>query len=73
MSAGETMVSNFINKYGIDGLARIMMLFIDKISNQKIANEFGVTRQRVHQWQREFTKVKILPAEVVRKILNRKS
>lgn len=72
MDLGDTMVNNFVQKYGIDGLGRIIFLFREQISNQKIANEFGVTRQRVHQWQKAFTRTNVTPTESVRKLLFRK-
>ena len=52
----QKMVQNFISKYGKEGLRKICDMFYQEISNQKIAHEFGVTRQRVHQWQKAFTK-----------------
>jgi hypothetical protein len=55
MNAEEKMLNNFIKKYGIRGLERIVELFVAKTSNEKIAEEFKVTRQRVHQWQKAFT------------------
>lgn len=48
------MVTNFVDKYGKTGLHRICEMFFQKQSNQVIAKEFGVTRQRVHQWQKTF-------------------
>lgn len=59
MKKEDRMLRNFINKYGLVGLKRISSLFIEGISNQQIAEEFGVTRQRVHQWQQAFTQKKI--------------
>ncbi len=73
MSTGNTMVHNFVNKYRISGLQRIIELFRQHISNQTIAQEFNVTRQRVHQWQREFTKIQVIPTEPVKKVLHLKS
>lgn len=51
----ERMLRNFVSKYGDHGLKRICNLFVEGTSNQAIAKEFGVTRQRVHQWQKAFT------------------
>lgn len=48
------MVKNFEKKYGRDGLQKICDLFTAGTSNQIIAKEFSVTRQRVHQWQKVF-------------------
>lgn len=73
MKIVETMVINFVNKYGVDGLRRIVMLFERRISNEKIAKEFSVTRQRVHQWQRVFTLTNVRPTDQVRKMLCVKS
>jgi len=49
------MIKNFLDKYGIEKLRDICDLFVDQVSNQTIAETFGVTRQRVHQWQKCFT------------------
>lgn len=49
-------VDNFIKNYSKDGLKKICTMFCNKISNEIIAQEFGVTRQRVHQWQKLFVK-----------------
>ena len=63
------MVKNFTAKYGKEGLQRICELFFQGTSNQKIAEEFGVTRQRVHQWQKAFTIQHItFTAEVVKEL-----
>jgi transposase len=63
------MVKNFTAKYKKEGLERICELFYKGVSNQKIAEEFGVTRQRVHQWQKAFTTQHITFTEEVLKEL----
>ena len=58
-------VENFINKYSKDGLKKICTMFCQRISNETIAAEFGVTRQRVHQWQKLFVKKVVVLKECV--------
>ena len=55
----ETMLRNFVRKYGYNGLKKITKLFRNRASNQIIAEEFEVTRQRVHQWQKAFTHTQV--------------
>jgi hypothetical protein len=55
METSETMLQNFIKKYGKTGLKRLAMYFTLRQSNEVIGAEFNVTRQRVHQWQQAFT------------------
>ena len=47
-------INNFIGKYGIEKLE----WFLDQInigtSGQKIADELGVSRERVRQWKNSF-------------------
>jgi len=70
MGTTDTMVSNFIKKYGIDGLTKIIGMFQDHIPNPKIASEFNVSRQRVHQWQKAFTLNQVKPSRAVSKALD---
>lgn len=69
MELEEKMLRNFVNKYGIDGLRRITELFVQQVSNEKIASEFKVTRQRVHQWQKAFTTSEVYPKNFVSQTL----
>lgn len=62
-------VDNFINKYSKDGLKKICSMFCNKDSNEVIAKEFGVTRQRVHQWQQLFVKKVVVLREGVTDVL----
>ena len=71
MKTRNAIVENFVNKYGKEGLFKIVTLFQDQISNQQIAREFEVTRQRVHQWQKQFTITSVIPVEYVKKRLRR--
>ena len=63
------MLNNFIKKYGLEGLKRITELFLAKESNEVIAKEFGVTRQRVHQWQKAFVVVTVKLSPLVSTVL----
>lgn len=55
MDKDQRMLLNFIEKYGEEKLTIICSMFKKQESNQIIASHFGVTRQRVHQWQCSFT------------------
>ena len=50
----QSKINNFIGRYGVDKLE----WFIEQInigtSGQVIANEFGVSRERVRQWKNSF-------------------
>ncbi len=54
MSKTGVMLDNFIARYGRSGLQR----FIDHLqggrSGQEIAEDFGVSRERVRQWKNAF-------------------
>lgn len=69
MDIQNKMLKNFVDKYGVCGLKRITSMFTKRESNQAIANEFGVTRQRVHQWQKVFVTTKVTPRLHVKKII----
>jgi hypothetical protein len=69
MSAEEKMLNNFTKKYGHDGLSKITDLFVRKVSNEVIASEFKVTRQRVHQWQKAFTTSTVTVKPFVKDVL----
>ncbi len=48
--AGRT-ARNIAKKHGIEKLVRLIELFQKNTSGEEIAQEYGVTRQRVHQWR----------------------
>jgi hypothetical protein len=58
METGEKMLKNFIKKYGRHELKKLASFFTMRSSNEEVAVYFGVTRQRVHQWQKAFTHTK---------------
>ena len=60
METNDKMLRNFISKYGKKRLRDITNMFLVRVSNQKIAEDFGVTRQRVHQWQKAFTEHRVI-------------
>lgn len=55
METGEKMLNNFLKKYGKQELKQLASFFLSRTSNEVIGEHFGVTRQRVHQWQKAFT------------------
>ena len=65
MSSSEKMAANFVKKYTAEKLNHLLSQFYERTSNEKIAHEFGVTRQRVHQWYCAFVDVEIRPKECV--------
>ena len=73
MATNEKMLRNFISKYGKKGLRKITNMFLVRESNQKIADEFGVTRQRVHQWQKAFTEHRVVLKPTVAVFLNQQN
>ena len=48
----ERVAINFLQKYGEDALKRMIDQFSDGTSHQVIADELGVSRERVRQWRR---------------------
>lgn len=58
METSQKMLENFIKKYGRVGLKRLAYYFLSRSSNEEIGKHFGVTRQRVHQWQKAFTETR---------------
>jgi DNA-directed RNA polymerase sigma subunit (sigma70/sigma32) len=55
MNATDKMLNNFVKKHGKKGLRKLTYFFVLRKSNVEIGRYFGVTRQRVHQWQKAFT------------------
>lgn len=66
------IITNFIEKYGHTAFDNLLKDFLNEVSNQKIAEGLGVTRQRVHQWQLKFIDKKITLKEEVQKYLDKK-
>lgn len=50
----ETVANNFVNQYGKARLKRFLKLLQQNESGEKIAEEFGVSRERVRQWKNAF-------------------
>lgn len=48
----ERVAINFLQKYGEDALKRMIEQFAAGTSHQVIADELGVSRERVRQWRR---------------------
>jgi len=46
-----TVVRNLLEKYGRQRVLRLLSLFGKNKSGQVIADEFGVSRERVRQWR----------------------
>ena len=57
-SKSRTRVArNFIERYGEDGLQRLLSAISAGESGQVIADEFDVSRERVRQWKNTFGRV----------------
>ena len=68
----EVMLDNFMRKYGKPSLRKLATYLINRKSNEDIAKEFGVSRQRVHQWQKAFTNTHTVLRPFVEQALRRK-
>lgn len=42
---------NLIKSYGRDKFVQLLQMFMENVPGPKIAEEFQVSRQRVHQWK----------------------
>jgi len=71
METHDKMLSNFVKKHGKKGLRKLTYFFVLKKSNVEIGKHFGVTRQRVHQWQKAFTEINVNIRPFVSKALLR--
>ena len=47
----RTVVGNLLDKYGTEGVRELLRRFQALESNDKIASDFGVSGERVRQWQ----------------------
>ncbi|MCA8912948.1 MAG: helix-turn-helix domain-containing protein [Planctomycetes bacterium] len=52
-----TVAKNFINQYGKGKFKRFLRLLKDGTSGEQIAEEYGVSRERVRQWKNAFGNV----------------
>lgn len=59
-STRETIARNFVERYGADGLARLLEAIERGESGQRIAEEFEVSRERVRQWKNSFGRIVML-------------
>lgn len=50
----QTTVNNFIKNYGKDRFKWFLNAIATGVSGQVIADEFGVSRERVRQWKNAF-------------------
>ena len=51
MTSVERVVTNFIDKYGVEKLKMMLGGFHAGRSYQSVADELGVTKERVRQWR----------------------
>lgn len=51
MTPAERVSRNFIRKRGRQSYRRLIHLLTSQASGSAMAIEFGVTRQRIHQWK----------------------
>jgi ribosomal protein S24E len=49
-----TVARNFINQYGKARFKRFVKLLKEGASGEQIAEEYGVSRERVRQWKNAF-------------------
>jgi hypothetical protein len=56
MSSGsrERIARNFVDRYGPEAFHRLMGALSDGESGEVLAQEFGVSRERVRQWKQTF-------------------
>ncbi len=47
----ETVATNIVEEHGRRGLRKLLAMFDSGESGTVIAEQFGVSRQRVHQWK----------------------
>ena len=52
-----TVAKNFINQYGKAKFKRFIKLLKEGASGEQIAEEYGVSRERVRQWKNAFGSV----------------
>ncbi|MBX3459860.1 MAG: helix-turn-helix domain-containing protein [Planctomycetes bacterium] len=52
-----TVANNFIKQYGKARFKRFLKLLKDGASGEAIADEYGVSRERVRQWKNTFGNV----------------
>jgi len=50
----ERVVANFVARYGRDRLQELLNALTAGESGQHIADQFGVSRERVRQWKNTF-------------------
>jgi hypothetical protein len=50
----ERIANNFVERYGADRLRRLLEALANGESGEAIAQEFGVSRERVRQWKNAF-------------------
>lgn len=49
-----TVARNFVNQYGRPKFKRFLKLLSAGVSGEEIAQEYGVSRERVRQWKNAF-------------------
>lgn len=53
----ERVARNFIKRYGMTQFQETLTAFGELRSGQKIANQLGVSRERVRQWRNAFGQI----------------
>lgn len=48
---GKRIAQNIINKYGMNKFVRLIEGITNEVPGPVLAEEFGVTRQRISQWR----------------------
>ena len=51
MTSAERVSRNFIKKRGREAYGRLIDLLVSQATSTSMASEFGVSRQRIHQWK----------------------
>jgi transposase-like protein len=54
MPDATTVARNFIKQYGKARFKRFLRLLNEGVSGEQIAEEYGVSRERVRQWKNTF-------------------
>jgi DNA-directed RNA polymerase specialized sigma subunit len=56
----NSVAKNIINKYGKKEFAVLIMALKENVPLKDIAKNFGVSKQRVHQWKQELGQSKVV-------------
>jgi hypothetical protein len=53
-AGAERVAGNFIRQHGKAGFRRFLKMLQEGVSGEEIAEEYGVSRERVRQWKNTF-------------------